>query len=298
MADQKENSELFFEKELLSPYNYFLQIKGKQLRIKIVFAFNHWLQLPTEKLRELLDILNMIYVSYFLCDDIQDGSNIRGVSPAAHCIYGVPLTINASIQALLLGLERASNLSSEACKVIIEEYLEVIRGQGIEIYWRDNFICPTEEQFRKMLERKSCRFVMLIIRFIQLFSKNKTDYTKLVVILGTYLQIHDDYCNLNHQKACTETRFCEDITEGKFTLPIIHAMKTPYGEQILNILRQRTRDVDLKRHCVSLLEKAGSLQYTRDAMNELDREARAEITRLGGNSMLEAILDQFLEWQT
>ncbi|CAH2105313.1 unnamed protein product [Euphydryas editha] len=296
MADQKKNIELFFEKELLSPYNYFLQIKGKQLRFKIIFAFNHWLQLPTEKLRDLVDIINMLYASSLMCDDIQDGSNIRGVSPAAHCIYGVPLTINASIQALLLVLQRASNLSSEACKVIIEEYLEAIRGQGIEIYWRDNFICPTEEQFRKMLERKSCRFLMLIVRFIQLFSENKTDYTKLIVILGTYLQIHDDYCNLNHQKAFIETRFCEDITEGKFTLPIIHAMKTPYGEQILNILRQRTRDVDLKHYCVSLLEKAGSLQYTRDALTELNREARDEITRLGGNSKLEAILDQFLEW--
>lgn len=41
---------------------------------------------------------------------------------------------------------------------------------------------------------------MLAIRLMQLFSENKSDFTKLAGILGLYFQIRDDYCNLCKQE--------------------------------------------------------------------------------------------------
>jgi len=61
------------------------------------------------------------------------------------------------------------------------------------------------------------------------------------------------------------------------------------------ILRQRTLDVDLKKHCVTLLEKFGSVKYTRHTLENLDAEMRAEIAKLGGNPMLEDFLDELLD---
>ncbi|VVC87696.1 unnamed protein product, partial [Leptidea sinapis] len=61
--------------------------------------------------------------------------------------------------------------------------------------------------------------------------------------------------------------FCEDLTEGKFTLPIIHAAQQEGGEQ-------HTRDPELKKYCVSLLEKLGSIKYTRDKIIELENWIR------------------------
>lgn len=37
---------------------------------------------------------------------------------------------------------------------------------------------------------------MLAIRLMQLFSDNKSNFKKLTELLGLYLQIRDDYCNL------------------------------------------------------------------------------------------------------
>jgi hypothetical protein len=62
-----------------------------------------------------------------------------------------------------------------------------------------------------------------------------------------------------------------------------------------DILRQRTDDVELKKYCVKLLEKLGSLRYTRQTLEELDDELRAEVAKLGGNPMLEDLLDKMLE---
>jgi len=55
--------------------------------------------------------------------------------------------------------------------------------------------------------------------------------------------------------------------------------------------------VELKKYCVTLLEKFGSLSYTRQTLEELDAEARAEVAKLGGNPLLEDVLDKLLEWK-
>jgi geranylgeranyl diphosphate synthase type 3 len=39
------------------------------------------------------------------------------------------------------------------------------------------------------------------------------------------------------------------------------------------------------------------LSYTRQNLEELDSEARAEVAKLGGNPMLEDILDEMLDWK-
>lgn len=94
------------------------------------------------------------------------------------------------------------NVGHQATKVYTEQLLELHRGQGMEIYWRDNFTCPTELEYKQMTIRKTGGLFMLAIRLMQLFSDNKKDFSKLTAVLGLYFQIRDDYCNL----ICKEVR--------------------------------------------------------------------------------------------
>jgi geranylgeranyl diphosphate synthase type 3 len=54
----------------------------------------------------------------------------------------------------------------------------------------------------------------------------------------------------------------------------------------------------LKKYCVTLLETFGSLSYTRRTLEELDAELRAKIAKLGGNPVLEDVLDELLDWKS
>lgn len=74
----------------------------------------------------------------------------------------------------------------------------------------------------------------------------------------------------------------------------IHKYSLTYNS---DILRQRTRDVEVKKYCISLLDKYGSFSYTRKTLESLDAEARAEIQRLGGNPLMESVLDGLLSWK-
>jgi len=38
-------------------------------------------------------------------------------------------------------------------QVFTEQLLELHKGQGMDIYWRDSYICPSEEQYKLMVKR-------------------------------------------------------------------------------------------------------------------------------------------------
>lgn len=59
----------------------------------------------------------------------------------------------------------------------------------------------------------------------------------------------------------------------------------------------QAKNIEVKHHCIELLEKFGSFEYTRDMLNELDKTARTEINRLGGNPLLEKMLDELKIWE-
>ncbi|CAH1984228.1 unnamed protein product [Acanthoscelides obtectus] len=203
---EPSNSELFpYSKNndkqqdelLLEPMSYILQVPGKNIRAKLTRAFNYWLLIPDEKLNQITDIVRILHNASLLIDDIQDNSILRRGIPVAHSIYGIASTINSANYTFFIALERIMDLKHpEAVTIALEQILELYRGQGMEIYWRDNFRCPSEEEYRQMVIRKTGGLFMLAIRLMQLFSDNKADFTKITAFLGLIFQIRDDYINL------------------------------------------------------------------------------------------------------
>lgn len=76
----------------------------------------------------------------------------------------------------------------DATKVYTEQLLELHRGQGMEIYWRDNFLCPEESEYKLMTILKTGGLFMLAIRLMLLFCDNKKDFTKLTALLGKFIE--------------------------------------------------------------------------------------------------------------
>ena len=65
---------------------------------------------------------------------------------------------------------------------------------------------------------------------------NSSDYVPLVNLIGILFQIRDDYQNLQDTQYTNNKGLCEDITEGKFSFPIIHAiLSRPEDRQLISI---------------------------------------------------------------
>ena len=119
-----------------------------------------------------------------------------------------------------------------------------------------------------------------------------TDYTALVNDLAVYFQIRDDFINLVDEEYMKSKSFCEDLTEGKFSFPVIHCIKSfPDDHRLSSILKQRTEDTDVKRYAQKIMIESGSLEYTRTKCKALKQDILDEIQKLGGNPPLEKVLE-------
>ena len=78
----------------------------------------------------------------------------------------------------------------------------------------------------------------------------------------------------------------------------LHLRNYPSDNRVMNILRQRTTDVEVKKYCISLLEDAGSFKYSLQVLEDLDSQIRSEIEKLGGNAVLMQLMDELKNWQT
>lgn len=282
------------EKILLEPYHYILKVPGKQVREKLIQAFDFWLRIPEDKLSVIAEVVKMLHNSSLLIDDIEDNSKLRRGIPVAHQIYGVAHTINSANYMYFQALEKVLSLNHPDCiNIFTDELLELHRGQGMDIYWRDSYTCPSEDEYHEMVKKKTGGLFRLAVRLMQSFSENRSNFVPLLDTLALFFQIRDDYANLLSEEYKENKSFCEDLTEGKFSFPIIHAIRSDSGStRILNILRQRTTDVDLKKYFVDCLEQSGSFAYTKMKLKQMEEKSQGLIADLGGNPQLSAIVQQ------
>lgn len=103
----------------------------------------------------------------------------------------------------------------------------------------------------------------------------------LADLLGIIFQIRDDILNLTADDYTKNKGFCEDITEGKFSFPIIHSINSaPDNLQLLNILKQHSEDQALKLYAVEYITSTKSLSYSHQKLDMLLKEAVAFVETL------------------
>lgn len=222
--------------------------------------------------------------------------------------------------------------------------LNLHRGQGMDLYWRDNLEPPSEAKYLQMIANKTGGLFRLILRLLQsASSKFEPEIEPLVNVIGLMFQISDDYQNLKDDKVCfrrplylfirssshpnfllfapttgigvpspqthqitltdppsqmrAQKGYCEDLTEGKFSFPISHAIwvDDPRKNEILRILSSKTTDDQVKAYVVQCLEEAGSFDYTIQTVQELYMRAKALLDRIPQrNPAMEGLVEKIM----
>lgn len=109
-----------------------------------------------------------------------------------------------------------------------------------------------------------------------------------LVTLSELLQ----YLIVRAKKYSHNKGFCEDLTEGKFSFPVIHAIRADTSNrQLLNIVSQKPTSIEVKKYALEIISRTGTFEYVREFLRKKEEEARREIALLGGNPLLEKVLD-------
>ncbi|KAK7460592.1 geranylgeranyl pyrophosphate synthetase [Stygiomarasmius scandens] len=293
------------QRKLLEPFEYYRQLGGKGRRELLLNSLNYHLQLPQRWVSGVASIIEDLHNASLLLDDIEDGSVLRRGSVSAHVKYGIPLTINSANYVFFIAMTKINALAVEfgastdyMVSIFCEEMLELHRGQGLELWWRQNAVCPTVDEYLLMAERifnaETGALLRMSARLLMSHPFVRADQTlvDIIVNIGLLYQIRDDYINLTSINFQDKKGFAEDLTEGKFSFPIIHSLEHENDSGLLEIIRQRPEDVEIKKQAIEIIRRTGSLKYTHECLRKREDQLKDAIIAIGGSPGLEKFVAQ------
>ncbi|KAI4275829.1 MAG: hypothetical protein L6R38_005794 [Xanthoria sp. 2 TBL-2021] len=284
------------ERIITRPFEYLMAKPGKSFRRQLLSALNIWTDVDESSLGIINRVVEMLHNASLLIDDIQDNSRLRRGGPAAHLVFGIAQTINAANYIYYLAQRELTGLRdwSAAIQIFNEELLNLHRGQGLDLFWRDTLTVPSEEEYMQMISFKTGGLFRLAARLLQSASSASCDLVPLVETVGLIFQIRDDYQNLCNEHMASAKGYCDDLTEGKFSFPVVHSIRSSAdgNNELLNILKQHTDDVHLKAQAVWYMQtETDSFEYTKGKLRGLHAVARTKLVAAGpSNEAFEQIL--------
>ncbi len=222
-------------------------------------------------------------------DDIADGSLLRRGKPCMHLVEGEGLAINSGDLALSLvtGTVVKDDTLPDPIKLrVLSELVDMttrtIEGQALDLGWaRDKRFDLTVDDYLVMAQHKTAFYSGGVPLAVGAIIGGGTDeqieaLREFGLMTGLAFQIQDDILNLVGDAEATKKDFRSDITEGKRTLVVVHALENSAdAEELRDILASGTTDPDLMARAVEILEESGSIEFARQHSLDLSADARA-----------------------
>ncbi|MEW6529080.1 MAG: polyprenyl synthetase family protein [Candidatus Micrarchaeota archaeon] len=210
-------------------------------------------------------------------DDIEDSSEFRRGKPTLHLSHGIPIALNSGdaiytiIWNNLLALDLPAEKKIKLVSILGRGFQRVVEGQGIELNWyKEKKIDIYEEEYYNMISGKTGALMGTVCEagaYLAYADPESLErFYNFGKSLGIAFQIQDDILNLIGDFKEYKKEIGGDITEGKRTLMIIHAMAHSNEEEkkkLLHILLSNTRDRKKIDYAISIMKKYGSIDYAK-----------------------------------
>ena len=114
---------------------------------------------------------------------------------------------------------------------------------------------------------------------------------------GLAFQIQDDLLNLVGSEESTKKDFRNDITEGKRTLMVVHALQhSDDRDRLIDILSSKEKDQAVLAEAVAIMEASGSIDYARNYAENLTSIAKNRLTDMVRPSTARDLLVSMADW--
>ena len=245
-------------------------------------------------------------------DDIADEAELRRGEPCLHLTEGLGLAINMGDLALSMVNGPVVNypLLDDATKVrVIRELIAMtcrtVEGQALDLGWaRDGRYDITPEDYLAMAIHKTAHYSGAVPLAVGAIVGGAAD--EQVEALRSYgldtglaFQIQDDLLNLVGTDEAKKKDFRSDITEGKRTLVVVHALQnaSPAArERLIEILSAKERDPEVLAEAVAIMEEAGSIEYARAYAEDLSQNAKGRLEAALEPSRWRDLLVSMADW--
>ena len=245
-------------------------------------------------------------------DDIADAAELRRGEPCLHLSEGLGISINVGDLGLSLvtGVITNDDTLSDHMKVrFIKELSDMsyrtIEGQAMDIGWaRDGRYDITTEDYLAMATHKTAYYSGAAPLALGAIAGGGTEaqieaLRNFGLDTGLAFQIQDDLLNLIGSEESTKKDFRSDITEGKRTLVVVHALQHSAEadrDRLVEILSAKEKDPAVLAEAVAIMEASGSIDYARNFAENLTSIAKNRLIEMVEPSDSRELLLSMADW--
>jgi geranylgeranyl diphosphate synthase type 3/geranylgeranyl diphosphate synthase type I len=263
-------------------------------------------------------IPEVVHNGTLMTDDIEDSSELRRGKPCIYRIYGLDIAINAGNAMYYLPLlpliEKKDKVStrklSRVYEIYVQEMINLSLGQAMDIAWHRglaNADSIGEKDYLQMCAYKTGTLARMSARMAAVLADGND---KLVEKLGRFaesigiaFQMQDDVLDLTSKEfEKKKGGRGQDITEGKRTLMVIHALReanTNDRIRLVEILNMHSSDQKMRDETIEIMEKYDSIEYVKQFARKIVKESWKEVEgllpTLNGKEKLKAFAEFLIE---
>lgn len=275
---------------------YVIMCGGKRIRPIVLLLSVRALNPKMNKHIDLAAVIELVHTATILHDDVVDSSTLRRGHKTANAIWGNQACVLVGdflYSRAFQILSSSKNISGIACVTNATHFLA--EGEILQMVNRNN-PDTTEEFYFEIILRKTAKLFEIASHLGALLSSNSENEVAALRDYGTYLglayQLIDDVLDYSQSADQTGKNVGQDITEGKTTLPLIHAMRKSSGAT-LELLREaiKTGSNEKLPAILGIIESTDAIKYTADAAKHHAMKAKKSLSNIASNPYRKALED-------
>jgi len=175
--------------------------------------------------------LELIHNFSLIHDDVQDRDRTRRGRPTVWSRYGVAQAINAGDLMQALAVTQALLVGQDAVKMLLEETIEMIEGQGLDLDAEEQ--AAGVEPYLEMIDKKTGALIRCAFRLGAIIAAAPVEVGEALAEVGQELgrafQIRDDLLGVWGDGAVTGKPLGTDIRRKKKSLPVAIVLSSVSG---------------------------------------------------------------------
>jgi octaprenyl-diphosphate synthase len=226
-------------------------------------------------------LVEIIHTASLIHDDIVDNSTLRRGQDTVHAKWGPNITVLLGdflyIQTIALALKTKVYPVIDA---LADVTARMVEGELIE-FSVNGRVDLSEETCLEILDKKtaslfatSCHIGGLLAGIA---SGAEEKLARFGTALGLAFQIVDDVLDFQGEVRALGKPVLSDFREGRFTLPLLHALKHAPAKdraRLLDLVEHRKTRADAPLEVQKIVRASGSLEHALERARAFTREAR------------------------
>lgn len=275
---------------------YIVNSGGKRLRPLLTVLAARSLNIKNNDHHALAAIIEFIHTATLLHDDVVDESTMRRGRETANAVFGNQASVlvgdflySRAFQ-MMVGLKRM-----RVMEILSDATNRIAQGEVMQLM-NCNDPNTTEQSYMEVIYSKTARLFEAATQLAAVL----TDQDEPIEVamqeygkqLGTAFQLIDDVLDYTASENDMGKKAGDDLAEGKPTLPLLHVMWHA-NQDDAQLIKSAIENADGMKHfdkIISLMDKHGSIEYTRNKAIEASESAKKALILLPESNYKNALI--------